>query len=271
MSGALWIERIKRRVLPMVPQKVLERIKHLKHSSGLFHPLGCMLVERFPGSRVLVLAAHPDDEAIGCGGTIRKHVLAGERVVGVYLTDGAGTCGGSSLAEKEKRSLIESQARRAGTLLGMQRQVFCGQRFLYLPDILEQVAAVWQEEKPEVIYLPFVMDSHADHIEVNRLLLRLLEIIGGANRVTCVGYEIWSPLFPNRSVNISETLEVKQQAIGAYGVATDVVDYVHAATGLAAYRALLNLSGHGYAEAFFVAPALEYAALARSILGDGRM
>ncbi|MFQ5902388.1 MAG: PIG-L deacetylase family protein [Candidatus Binatia bacterium] len=254
----------------MMPRKALETIKHLKHWSGLCHPLGCRLVERPPGRRVLVLAAHPDDEAIGCGGTLRKHVLAGERVVGVYLTDGAGTCGGSYLGEGDKRTLIESQARKAGTLLGLQRQVFCRQRILRPPDSLEQVTTVWQEEEPDVVYLPFFMDPHVDHMEVNRLLLGLLEVIEGVKRVTCVGYEIWSLLFPNRSVNISTTLEAKQRAISAYGVATDVVDYVHASTGLAAYRALLNLSGRGYAEAFFVASALEYAALARSVLGDGR-
>jgi LmbE family N-acetylglucosaminyl deacetylase len=170
------------------------------------------------------------------------------------------------LPEDEKRLLIETQARRAGTLVGLKRQVFCRQRFLPAPEMLDQVALVLQEEKPEVLYLPFVTDSHVDHVEVNRLLLRLLEAVEEAKRITCVGYEVWSLLPPNRSVDISGTLAVKQQAIAAYGVANDAVDYVHAATGLAAYRALLNLSGRGYAEAFFVAPAAKYAALVRSVL-----
>lgn len=270
MRRVLWMEQLRRRVLPMIPRKALETIKHWKHDTGLFHPLGCSLIERPSGKRVLVLAAHPDDEVIGCGGTLRKHVLAGETVVCVYLTDGAGSWGAPHLPEDEKRALIESQARRAGEIIGLKRQVFCGQRFLSASEILDQVAMVCREEKPEVLYLPFVTDSHVDHIEVNRLLLRLLEAVEGMNRLTCVGYELWSLLNPNRSVDISETLTLKQQAIAAYEVAVDAVDYVHAATGLAAYRALLNLSGRGYAEAFFVAPAVEYAALIRSVLTDER-
>jgi len=266
MRRALWIEQLRRRVLPMVPRKTLETVRRWKHHSGLLHPTGCTLVERPAGERVLVLAAHPDDEVIGCGGTLRKHVLAGESVVCVYLTDGAGTCGAPHLPEEEKRALIENQARKAGAIIGLKRQIFCRERFLSAAEILDQVVRICQEEKPEVLYLPFVTDSHVEHIEVNRLLLRLLESAAGASRTTCVGYEIWSPLSPNRSVDISGTLAVKQQAIGAYRVAGDAVDYVHASTGLAAYRALLNLSGKGYAEAFFVAPAAEYGALVRSVL-----
>lgn len=266
MRHGRWIEKFRRGVLPLVPRRALQTIKRWKHDRGLFHPLGCTLVERPPGGRVLVLAAHPDDEVIGCGGTLRKHALAGESVVCVYLTDGAGTCGAPHLPEEEKRVLIENQARKAGAIIGLRRQVFCRQRLLSAAEILDQVVNVCQEEKPEILYLPFVTDSHAEHIEVNRLLLRLLESTQGVNPMTCVGYEVWSLLFPNRSVDISGTLAVKQQAIAAYGVATDAVDYVHAATGLAAYRALLNLSGRGYAEAFFVAPAAKYAALVRSVL-----
>ena len=138
MGRSVWINRFRRGLLPIVPRRALEAIKFLKHSTGLFHPLGCRLVERPPGKRVLVLAAHPDDEVLGCGGTLRKHVLAGERVVGLYLTDGAGTYGGSDLAEEEKRLLIESQACRAGSILGLERQVFCRQRSLRASDSLEQ-------------------------------------------------------------------------------------------------------------------------------------
>jgi len=263
---SIWIEQLRRKVLPMVPRRTLETIKRWKHQSGLFHPMGCTLVERPAGERVLVLAAHPDDEVIGCGGTLRKHVLAGESVACVYLTDGAGTCGAPHLPEEEKRALIENQARKAGAIIGLKRQLFCRQRLLSTAGILDQVIQVCQEERPEVLYLPFVTDSHVEHIEVNRLLLRLLESTEGLGRMTCVGYEVWSPLSPNCSVDISGTLAVKQQAIAAYRVAGEAVDYVHACTGLAAYRALLNLSGRGYAEAFFVAPAAQYAAFVRSVL-----
>lgn len=250
-----------------MPRWTRERLRQWKHRYGLFHPLGCTLVERPPGSRVLVLAAHPDDEAIGCGGTLRKHALAGEPVVCIYLTDGVGTAGAPGLPEGDKRERIEAQARAAGAVLGVKRQVFCRERFLDVARVIGRVRTVWDEEEPELVYLPFVTDGHREHVEVNRLLLTLLDGLGNPGRLKCAAYEIWSPLEPNCSVNISGTLEAKQQAIAAYAVATEAVGYVHASTGLAAYRSLLNLSGCGYAEAFFVAPAVEYAGVVRRILG----
>src|SRR3990170_3703757 len=45
-------------------------------------------LDRPPGSRILVLAPHMDDEALGCGGSLHRHVLAGESVTVAYLTDG---------------------------------------------------------------------------------------------------------------------------------------------------------------------------------------
>ena len=56
-------------------------------------------------SRVAVIVAHPDDEVLGCGGTIRRHVLAGDEVWIVILADGEtsrdGSGGGTVVAERE--------------------------------------------------------------------------------------------------------------------------------------------------------------------------
>src|SRR6476660_8405385 len=69
---------------------------------------------------VLVLAPHPDDEAIGCGGAIALHVREGARVRVVIATDGAGQ-GGDGASVRDQR---EAECRRAAEVLGYGEPVF---------------------------------------------------------------------------------------------------------------------------------------------------
>ena len=69
---------------------------------------------------VLVVAAHPDDEVLGCGGTMAAHALAGRSVHVLIMTDGVGARaeGGSSAKGATNRA---EAARRAAAILGVQR------------------------------------------------------------------------------------------------------------------------------------------------------
>src|ERR1700681_1192138 len=70
------------------------------------------------GRRVAVIVAHPDDEVLGCGGTIRRHILAGDEVWVVILADGEtsreGTSGDKAVVERE------TAAQAAANILGVQ-------------------------------------------------------------------------------------------------------------------------------------------------------
>ena len=57
---------------------------------------------------ILVVVAHTDDEALGLGGTIAKHVENGDIVYGVSMTDGVGARGGENDEEIPKNSLFEA-------------------------------------------------------------------------------------------------------------------------------------------------------------------
>ena len=73
-------------------------------------------------SRILVLSPHPDDESIGCGGTLRRHVLGRDQVKVVFLT--SGERGGHGRPPEETRQVREAEARAAGRILGVRRLEF---------------------------------------------------------------------------------------------------------------------------------------------------
>jgi len=68
-------------------------------------------------SSVLVIVAHPDDEVLGCGGTIARHCVAGDRVAVLILADGVTSRGDVAPADLKER---QSAAGRANAILGVQ-------------------------------------------------------------------------------------------------------------------------------------------------------
>ena len=78
-------------------------------------------------TRVLVIAAHPDDEVLGMGGTIARHADAGDAVRVLVVTDGSST---QYPGDDETRTRKEHEARRAAAELGVSDYVH-----LDLPDM----------------------------------------------------------------------------------------------------------------------------------------
>src|SRR5438552_2965198 len=109
---------------------------------------------------VLVIAPHPDDESIGCGGTLRLHTRRGDRVVVAYLTSGElGLKGVPRETVWEKR---ENEARKAGKILGLAKPFFLRFGDWYLGEQIDPAAAalapLLHKEKPELIYVPHPLE-----------------------------------------------------------------------------------------------------------------
>jgi len=207
-----------------------------------------------PGAEnVLVLAPHMDDEVIGCGGALAQHVARGAQVTVVFLTDGgaSGTVSPSSAAT----TLVGTRRQEAGLALqtlGVQHSVFLDGpdgALRSTPQLAGKLRALLEQQKFDVIYLPFFLEEHPDHRAASDLLLDAAR--GLKLDAQCLGYEVWTTLFPNCLVNIDATVQIKRDALNHYRSQLAEAEYGHTQLGLNAYR---SAAFHGgschYAEAF---------------------
>lgn len=225
-----------------------------------------------PGAeKVLVLAPHMDDETIGCGGTLALHAQRGARITVLFLTDGRNGSSEVNILygeerERKQQELIElrtTEARAALQRLGANRMICLDAEDGALDRCewaAEKVREVLLKLQPEIVYLPFYLEEHPDHRAASRVLLDA--VAGTSLQFQCMGYEVWTPLFPNCLVRIDSTIEVKKQALGEYRSQLKQCDYLHASLGLNAHRSagLMNpphFQG-GYAEAFYAIPLAQY-------------
>ncbi|MEN9734079.1 MAG: hypothetical protein RLZ45_2074 [Verrucomicrobiota bacterium] len=203
------------------------------------------------GDRIVVLAPHIDDETIGCGGVIAKHVKSGKRVAILTFAD----CTPERITE----------GRAAGALLGVQRQDFLPFRSKTLsgnPEALSALATFLREETPDLVYVPSLLDRHTDHVVLNQMLARTMREMGLQPMV--YGYEVWSTLTPNVAVDITAEQPVKARALECFTSQNASNNWVEAALGLNRYRGITTSAGL-YAEAFHRLTAARHRELVRRL------
>ena len=206
----------------------------------------------------MVIAPHPDDEVIGCGGTLCRHILAGDPVSVIYLTRGETSRGYPWLAPAEKQATREQEALSSCSILGVTDTLFLDGADGNLLDpqgmttLAAKVAAAIESRGPKLIYVPHADDNHPDHIAAYRMTVELALAL--SPRPTVVQYELWSPLTADFAVDISRHMKAKIKAIKCHQLALDAFNYVPTMIGLAAYRSGTMLQRKGFAEAFGRSP-----------------
>jgi len=116
-------------------------------------------------AELLVIGAHPDDAEIGMGGTIATLVAQGHRITLLDLTNGEPTPMGSP-----ERRQTESEA--AARVLGVAGRITLPLPNRYLMDTVENriaVAEVIREVRPDLLFIPYWVDAHPDHVAAERL------------------------------------------------------------------------------------------------------
>lgn len=191
---------------------------------------------------VLVVAAHPDDEVLGCGGTIAKMAKTGIDIYIAILGEGiTSRYKHSRDAKPSEIQTLRGQSCKAATLLGAQKiyhHDFPDNRFdtVSLLDLVKVVESHILELKPQIIYTHCQADLNVDHMLTHRAVMTATRPTVQQPVREIYTFEIpsstdWSfgqfqPGFqPNTFVNIAETLEIKLRAIQLYE--TEIEPFPH--------------------------------------------
>lgn len=204
-------------------------------------------------SRIMIISPHPDDESIGCGGTIQK-LVAEANVVHVELLT-SGEKGGHGVSEAEIAKIREEETMHAAEILGISHVELYRQ-----PDgllratrsLMGRLSKRIRDWRPDIIYVPHWAEQHPDHRVALRLLQRSLRQIDLDELPRVLAYEVWTPLQQlDQIVDITPYMETKLRAIAAYKSQTRIMDFVAAFQGLARYRGEMHCwPGGEYAEVF---------------------
>ena len=113
---------------------------------------------------VLVVAPHPDDETLGCGGTLLRHAAQGDAVHWMVVTEMAQETGHAPERRAERQREIEAVAKAYG-MADVHALGFPTTRLDALPmaQRVERASAVFARVQPHTVYLPHPGDAHSDH------------------------------------------------------------------------------------------------------------
>lgn len=179
---------------------------------------------------VLVVAAHPDDEVLGCGGTIARHAAAGDRVTILILGEGVTSRDRKRNPTRRRRALasLRRSAQQAGRRLGAARVVqhrFPDNRFdgVELLELVKTVEAAAAEIKPAVVYTHHGGDLNLDHRLTHQAVLTAFRPLPGRPAPTLYAFPVpssteWglAPFAPTVFVDIAATLPAKLRALACY-------------------------------------------------------
>ena len=215
-------------------------------------------------SRILVIAPHPDDEILGCGGTIIKNIKQGNDVYVCIVTKGM-----PPLFKEERVELNRQHARECHQSIGVKKTLFLDFPCVTLEKedrykLNQAILDVVKEIRPDEVYIPHYGDMQKDHqLVVDSAMVALRPKYNlGIKKI--YGYEtmsetawnvpnIQNEFIPNAFVDISEELDEKMKALSCFKL--QISDYpdarsLEAIEALAKYRgALMNLRA---AEAFMI-------------------
>lgn len=203
-------------------------------------------------SRVLVLSPHPDDEAIGCGGTLCVHVAAGDEVRVIFLT--SGEQGGHGLGPQETRRIREAEASAAARVLGITQIEFWGApdgRLRTTALLRQRLVETLQGWPPDLVYTTHAGEAHPDHRAAPRLLRRALDTARIGAPIVYL-FEIWTPIARmDHIVDVTAWMPAKLRAVRRYRSQCAALRFDDAVAGLNRYRGEMHCWPEGaYAEVF---------------------
>ena len=169
----------------------------------------------FATSRILILAPHPDDESLGCGGLIAEACRRGTSPIVAILTDGSKSHPNSHAYPTDRlRALREGEARHAVAALGLapERLVFLRYSDGAAPadgpamrDAAEKVAALCRENGANLVAAPWRHDPHCDHLAAAMIAADACRLTGAR----LLAYPIWGWTLPPE-------MQIDEQSISGF-------------------------------------------------------
>ncbi|MDI6641872.1 MAG: PIG-L deacetylase family protein [Elusimicrobiota bacterium] len=181
------------------------------------------LAHKFPKKKIFVVSPHIDDDILGAGGSIHKHISSGGEVSVVYL------------AGSDKPRIEEAnQVQRIINYKKIHFWEYQSDKIEHHNEIVDSFREILLEEKPEIVLVPFLVDNHRDHIATNKFLAE--SINQNKFEFDIFSYEIWSPLYPNFMIDISDTIEIKKECISMYKSQLKDHEYIDQSVSLNRFR-----------------------------------
>ena len=194
--------------------------------------------------KVLIIVAHPDDEVLGCGATIAKHIDNSDMVQIVFLSDGF-----SSRNDDENR---DSNAQKASKVLACQNPIFLNYpdnqlNTVPLLDIVKKIETIVSDFQPNIIYTHYFGDLNIDHQITHKAVITACRPQPNFCVKEIYSFEVLSATHwqspsmsnafnPNYFVDVSDFIKQKIKALQCYD--NEMRDYPHARS----YEAVVSLS-----------------------------
>ena len=175
--------------------------------------------------KILIIAPHPDDEVLGCGGYL---IRAKEKGCELYLVS-------LTLGSENESIQRQSELEAVMSELSIDRHLSLNWRQNCIREELSQSDSVEkkiEEYNPDQILIPFILDNHPDHIDSNLVMTKLN---GNINcEVLC--YQVYSNILTNTYLDITNIAEKKYSLMNNYKSQVDNFDFINWNRGLCAWN-----------------------------------
>jgi len=218
--------------------------------------------------RILVIAAHPDDEVLGCGGASFGHTEAGDALYIAILGEGITSRFDSRDAESEiKKNALHENCRKAADMMGAA-DLFTynlpDNRFDSIPllDVVKPIEKIICQIKPQEIYTHSAGDLNIDHVITHRAVITATRPMADCPVSDVYAFEVpsatdWAfqqfqPVFkPNVFVDISRSIDDKIEAMICYEGESRPFPHPRSSEAIrSSARRWGSVAGLAYAEAF---------------------
>lgn len=210
---------------------------------------------------ILVISAHPDDETIGCGGTIAKHISQGDSVYALSFTDGVSSRG-SHIDQVASKGRVKA-SEMAAQLLGfswISRGEYPDNMLDTIPilDLAKNIEAVKKKYSPDIIYTHSYADLNVDHRKVHEATLIAFRPQPKETWQEIRAYEVASStewgmqtFTPNLFINIDDFIEIKKEALACYWMELRDIPHPRSISSIECInRVRGSQAGFNYSEAF---------------------